>query len=305
MESRKTVKKYWLIVILNLMQIVPIQTVHATIGISTRFIDVVLEYVEVGQIYNLRQLRNVPYTVKNRSSVPMDIEIEVMIPSKDELKPNFEAIPDPTWIQIIPKKIRAEANSTVFADLILQIPDDRAYVGKHYQAKIRAYSVNTGQFSVATQGFLRFSTGPGPETLKEEKKRTAMTTLDFDITPSDLLVEGVEPGKSFNVKKENRKKLKITNRADTPLKLKFSSVGVNKSQISDAYEPAPNPSWLKLKQTEYTIPANTIIDIDLIIEIPKEEIHYGKKYAFQIKTDISVGIELEYYNRLYVRVKDK
>lgn len=280
---------------------------QAGIGISTRFVDVVLENIEVGKIYNLRQLRNIPYTVKNRGSAAMEIAVEVVIPTKKEISNGYEGVVDPTWVRIVPNRIRVEAGAVGFAEMIIQVPDDQRYVGRHFQAKVIAKSVDTGMYVVQTESRLRFSTGSGPESLKEERKKMAMMSLDFDVTPDTLFLDGVKIGVKYDVKKETKKTVKVTNRAETPLKMKFTSVPYDSARfpIQGEYEPAPDPSWLKFKQPMKEFDPETIESLEPILEIPKDEIHYGKRYVFLVKTDIVMGVDLEVFNKIYVKLEEK
>ena len=108
---------------------------EAVIGLSTRFVDVTLEYIEVGKSYNLRQLKNVPYTVKNKGDGPIDIKVDVLIPKKDELVAGYEPVPDPTWIQIVPNKFNVPGGQTAYAEMILQVVADSRTVAVHFDPK--------------------------------------------------------------------------------------------------------------------------------------------------------------------------
>lgn len=298
-------KRFFLLTFLSLILFTFVPAVYATIGLSTRFVDVTLENVQVGVVYNLRQLRQMPYVIRNRSDIPVEVEIIVRPPTAGELTLGYEALPDPSWIKMVPNRLRIDANKDGFAEIVLQVPDDKNYVGRHYQAIFRAYTLKTGLFSASVESRFRFSTGPGPESLLKEAKEKAMMSLDFDITPPEFFVDGVEPGIKLNLKKDYQRTIKVTNRAETPLNLKFNSVNWDHYPLPAGYEPTPDPSWLVFKSTVAKIPSDTIVSLEPIIQIPKEEQHYGKKYAFLVKTDIVLGVDLEVYNRIYVRVKEK
>lgn len=281
-------------------------SVSAIVGISTRFVDVTIERLEIGKSYNIRKLRNVPYAVKNRGNTDMEIKVEVTVPKSNELVKGYEAIPDPTWIQIMPNKFNVPADQMGYAEMIIQIPNDPKYAGKHYQAKIIAKTVNVGLFAAGTESRLRFSVGPGPETLEKEEKEKTMMTLDFDITPSEMYVSDLEPGKTYNINKLAQKKLKITNRAETPIKMRFNSIKwLSSLDISGDYVPAPDPLWLTFSPSEKTMKGERIETIDPMIKIPASDEYRGKKYAFLLKVDLIMGVELEVYSKIYVTIKEK
>lgn len=281
-------------------------TAHSEVGISTRFVDVIIEYMQVGKAYNLRELKAVPYSVKNRSSAAMSINVEVSIPKKEELVKEYEPVPDPAWVTIVPNRFRVEPGQTGYAQVILQVPDDPKYIGRHFQAKVSANTAdNPYMIAAGVESRLRFSTGPGPDTLRQQKQKQAMMTLDFDVTPQTLYADGLEIGKTTDFKKEKRRPIKVTNRSDTTLKLNFVSTSWDKSFPLGDYEPAPDPDWLKFDPVELESQGDSISSAYPIITIPNDEKYYGKKYAFLIRTELKMGVELEYFNRIYIKVKAK
>ncbi len=285
---------------------------HALIGLSTRFVDVTLEYLEVGRAYNLRQLRNIPYTVRNRGDADVPVKVDVVIPKKDEVSDGYEAIPDPNWIQLLPNRFTILAGQTAYAEMIIQVPNKPEYIGKHYQAKIFAHSDNPGLFSVGTQSRLRFSTGPGPETLKGEAIAKEMTTMDFDVTPQEIYAE-VEPGQTINLSQIIQRKLKVTNRGEKPFKMKFKSVAwVSTLSNPQDYVPAPEKSWLTFSPEEAVIKGDRVVSVDPIIKIPAGDENRGKKLMFLMKADIYLmkeknwyPFDLEVYTKVFVTVKNK
>lgn len=300
----KLIAKLMIVLILSCSS--ALETAQAAIGLSTRFVDVTLEYVPVGRPLNLRRLRNIPYTVKNTGSAPINVKVDVTLPKKDQIREGYEAIPDPTWIQIVPNIFTIPAGQTAYAEMVIQIPEKPEFTGKHYQSTIWAHTQNGGLFAAGTESNFKFSTGPGPETLKEEAKEKVMMTLDFDITPAEIYVSGVEPGKKVNLNSLIQKKLKVANRAATPIHLKFKSVPWSNQVILPAgYESAPDPSWLSLKPNDEIIKEDRIATIDPILTIPPGDEHRGKRYAFLVKADIVLGIDVDMFTKVLVTVNSK
>jgi len=283
-----------------------LETAHAIIGISTRFVDVTLEFVPVGRPVNLRKLRNIPYTVRNRGDAAMEVKVEPGIPPKDQLMEGYEAIPDPTWIQVIPDRFTIPPGQTAYAEIVIQIPDKPEFTGKHYQSKIWAHSLNKGLYSAGAESRLRFSSGPGPETLRQEAKDKAMLTMDFDITPPALYAAGVEPGQRYKVNDLVQKKLKVSNRAETPIRLRFKSVPWASDVLMPAgYEAAPDPSWLTFDPDDEVVKGERIETIDPVLTVPPGDEHRGKRYAFLIKTDIVMGVDIDMYTQVLVTINAK
>src|SRR5206468_4099995 len=102
---------------------------EAIVGISTKFVDVTIEYVQVGKTYNLRELRRVPYAVTNKGTSPIDIAVDILAPKKEELVESYQALPDASWIRIVPNKFRIEPGQTGYAEMILAVPNDPQYTG--------------------------------------------------------------------------------------------------------------------------------------------------------------------------------
>ena len=78
---------------------------RAKVGLSSQFINVVLENLKPGRNYNLRELKGIPYTVKNRGDGPVEVVLETVRPEAKEMAAPYEAIPDPSWIELNPSKV--------------------------------------------------------------------------------------------------------------------------------------------------------------------------------------------------------
>src|SRR4051812_12149560 len=156
------------------------QPSYAGYQVGTKFADVIMEYVQPGKVYNLRTMRNLPYRINNHSDQPVDLSVQVQIPLAKDLKPGYEAIPDPSWVRLVPDHFKLAIGEEGLADVILQVPDDERYRGHHYQAHILCQSnespLATGHtglvFGVTLQSRLRFSVASaGPEQVREMKKK--------------------------------------------------------------------------------------------------------------------------------------
>lgn len=279
------------------------RAVFATVGLTSRFADVVLENTKVGQVYNLRKEFNVPYTLKNHSESPTAVALEIVIPEQPELSPNYEAIPDPAWLKIVPNQATIPGNGSTFAEIILQVPDDPKYVGRHYQAAIWSHTSGEGLIGAGVKSRLRFSTGPGPDTLKAEKARKAMMTLDFDMLPQTLYVNDVEVGSAFDVREKTGKSIKVTNRAETPVGFTFASVPWDGRYQLEGFEPAPDPKWLTVEPGTLTLEGLMIKPLKMTLNIPDDKKQAGKKYAFLVKAQLTLGVEIEVVSRVFVTVK--
>ncbi len=277
----------------------------AKIGLGSKFGEVVVENVELGATYNLRELRQVPFIITNTGDATTEVVIEITIPKKDGLKEGYEAIPDPTWVKVIPDRMTIDPKKNGFCDIILSVPNDPKYAGRHYQANIWAHTGQKYQLGVGVMGRLRFSTGPGPESLKAEKIKKYMMTLDFQMTPEDIYVNDVPQGKKMDVKESTGKAIKVANFADNKLSLRLMPKSWDERfKLPEGYEPAPDPSWVTFAEEKVTVEGSAIGQGKLFITVPPDPAHKGKKYAFLVQAGVVDGMDLEVYTRVFVSVKE-
>ncbi|MFH2070951.1 MAG: hypothetical protein ABIJ11_07110 [Elusimicrobiota bacterium] len=293
--------------ILFIVFVLPIlrEDVSARIGLRSRFTEAIIENLETGRSYNIRELGRTPYTVINAGDAELEIETIVEVPGEGAIMQGYEPVPDTAWIKVVPDKFRIGPQEEMPADVIITIPPDEHFANRHYQAMIWSKSAGVGMFGVGVRSRLRFSTGKAPETFQKEKEKRGLITVNLDITPPTIYVSDVVPGEKYDIKKHSKESLKITNRTDSALKIKLKCVQPPASGLTAGYEPAQDTGWLKLKPESFTIRANTIREIKMILKIPDEEKHRNKKYVFLIKGEVHAKEQLpvELYSRVYVATK--
>ncbi|OGS56027.1 MAG: hypothetical protein A3J79_11315 [Elusimicrobia bacterium RIFOXYB2_FULL_62_6] len=274
---------------------------QAKVGVGSKFADAVLENLAPGLSYNIRELRGIPYTINNVGDADQDVGVEVVRPAAGELQPGYEPIPDPNWIKLTPNQLRIPRGGTAFSDIIITIPDDPKLQGRHFQAAIWAHTVNTGLLGAGVKSRIRLSIGPGPDSLAAEKKRKAMVSLNFDVWPQALYVNEAEAGQRYDVKKLEKKSVKITNRGDQRLEVLVKAVPwTNINALPEGYE-AGDPAWLKFKPEMLKIKPDRVKDVKVILDIPAEQ--KGKKLAFLFYLTLPSGTEISTVNRVLVEVK--
>jgi len=293
------------ILLMTLTGLMSFQSPSWALGLAARFGEVVVENAEVGKTYNLRETLKIPFGIENRSTSEVEVVVEFEAPIPTSLKKGYSAIPDPTWLKAIPATLRIGPKSQGFFDLLLSIPNDEKLNGHHYQAIVKARTINTGLMAVAVENSLRFSIGPGPESLKEEKRQKAMARLDFDVSPKTIYVPGVPVGESFDVKKVQNKVIRIANYAVDPLPFKLTMDEWNvKLYKPEGYEPIPDPSWIKFKTSEQKIEPEQIGTFQFVIQIPNKPEYKGKNYAALIRTGLSTGFWLDAPVTLFISTKE-
>ena len=274
---------------------------QAKVGVGSKFADAVLENLTPGLSYNIRELRGIPYTINNVGDAEQEVGVEVVRPAQGELQPGYEPIPDPNWIKLTPSQHRIPRGGMAFSDIIITIPDDPKLQGRHFQAAIWAHTVNTGLLGAGVKSRIRLSVGPGPDSLAAEKRRKAMVTLNFDVWPQALYVNEAAAGGRYDVKKREKKSVKITNRGEERLEVLVKSVPwLNVNALPEGYE-AGDPAWLKFKPESLKIKPDRVKEVKVILDIPAEQ--KGKKLAFLYYLTLPGGTEISTVNRVLVEVK--
>lgn len=271
----------------------------AKVGLSSQFINVVLEGLKPGRSYNLRELKGIPYTVKNRGDSPVEVVLEVIPPDAKEMTPPYEAIPDPGWITLSPSRAILGAGEPAFSDLTIKVPEDPKYVGRHFHGVIWAHTLNTGFMAAGVKSNVRFSIGKGPETLVEEERQKQMVELNYELWPSALYVLQAKPG-SYDVKKQEKKSLKLTNRDDKELVLTVKAAPWSGSK-PEGYETPEDVSWAKFVPDTVTVDGESLKDIKLMLDVPEKL--KGKKVAFLVQLALPIGTVVNMSNRVYVQIE--
>jgi hypothetical protein len=274
---------------------------QAKIGVGTQFTDAVMENLEPGQSYNVRELRGLPYSVRNAGDVDQDVKIEVSAPARKDLKPEYEPIPDPTWVQLLPDQHRLPPGGTAFSDILISIPDDPRLAGRHFQAEVLTHTVGEGMFGTGVKSRIRFSVGPGPQSLAQEKKRKAMVSLNYDLWPGALYVTEATAGAPYDVKKREKKSFKITNRSEESFELVLKAVPWDKRfPPPEGFEPVAIPQGLTLKPERVRLKPNRVEEIKVVLNLPEET--RGRNLVFLIQAALPVGTVVSSAHRVHVTV---
>lgn len=280
-------------------------------SVGTKFADVIMEHVQPGKVYNLRTMRNLPYRVENRSNGEVELVVEPEIPSKDQLKPGYEAIPDPSWVKLVPRRLKLAAGEEGLVDVILQVPEGQDYVGHHFQAHITATTpepppgdVTALSFGIALSSRLRFSVGTaGPEEIRRLQKKGIYQMLNFTLEPDVQYVPGyIDIGKSIDLS-EKGVRLSLINRSPQNLNFKLMSVHAPGGMgAANGYE-IGDPKWLKVDSETLKVPGDSIKSTGLHVQLPNDPALRGRRFMLVVQAGL-VGrdIPVEVYSRVYISV---
>lgn len=276
---------------------------QAKLSLAVRFPDVEMENVAPGSVINLRQKGGVPYVVINGSDHAVDVDItsERPDPKGATLKPGYEPVADPEWLQIVPNRFKMGPGDIASAELILSVPNDPSLIGRHFQIDIRSATDGPETIAIAVKSYLNFTVGAlGPENAKKDKRRTVLGKLDLDLTPSSVRLENVPLGKTVDVKELKNVVFKVTNRGADPVKLKLTSVRPNNSQKEEGWA-LPDPTWMSISPSTLKIKPDQIKGTRVALTIPDVPENRGKKFMFLIESEMDgMNFPLGFYSRLFV-----
>lgn len=281
-------------------------------GIAAKFADVVLASLEPGGVYNLRALRGLTFTVMNNYEAIRDFEVLALPPLPEELVKGYEPIPDPSWVRIVPNPFRLAHREDVRCSIIISIPEDEQYRGRHFQVVLLA-TVKPDPFTKGVAILsqvryrLRFSVGTeAPEDIENREKKEKFLALNFRLEPESLYIRNVEVGKRIELGKKGIPALKVLNLGPETVILQIRSVPCEaRFGITGGYEPTPNADFLKSTKDAIKVKSSQIKNVPLVLEIPDEPEYRGKKYAFIVMAELrDTEVPLEIYSRVYVEIKE-
>jgi len=298
MNAEKTRQRFAALAVAALLTAV---AAHARIGLSSQFVNIVLEGLKVGKNYNLLELRGIPYTIKNRGDAPVSVIVEAERPEKGMLMPGYEPIPDSSWIEVSPNEVTINPGESAFAALTIKIPEGKEYIGRHYHGLIFAHTkaARGAFFSAGVRSNIRFSTGKGPETLAEEERYRAMVELNYDMWPSALYVRKATVGKYDAAKTENKTFL-FTNRDENPIELTINPAPWGKRRLNPGYEKLNDLSWIRFEPSLIKVDPLSLKKVHLKMDIPKE--YAGRKFAFTAILQLPIGTIVNNSHRIFVEV---
>jgi len=277
-----------------LLALAAVSPARAVIGLASRFGDVILEGVQPGRTYSLREAARVPLGVENRGDAETEVIIEFSKPREGNNSKDYESIPDPSWLKAVPDRLTLAPHSVGFFDLLLTVPDDPKLLKRHFQVQVRARSGGTGMLGVAVENRVRFSVGPGPESVAAEKKKKAMQRLDFDVTPRELYLVDVPVGKAWDARKEAKKSIRVANYAPDPLTVLMTSEAWDERvPLPEGYAKIPDPSWIRMKTSTISVGTDEIVQASVVVQIPDKPENRGKRWASMIRTGLTTGFWLD------------
>ncbi len=278
-------------------------------GLSTQLGEVVIENLQIGQTYNLRHLANLSLSVTNTSDYDVDLRMDVQLPDSSELKKGAEPAPDTSWVELSQNIFKLGPHEKASSDIILSIPDDKQYLGKKYQVTIWSHTLGGSgggmflAYGLKTRVIFtidKIRAGPS------EAVTASDASVNFTLKPGEIFLDDVELGKIYDVEEMSGLVLMITNTSGREQSFSLQSRTVENSlaTLTEEYEDAPDASYLKFSENEFSLPPEGTKSIKIFLEFPPRVEYSGKRYMFVIHAYVAdEKVTTGVYSRLYASIK--
>ena len=275
-------------------------------GISTSFTEVVVRNLNIGKNYAIGQKVGRQLRVRNRGENPIELKMEVSVPSKSELKEGYEPIPHASWIELEKDYFSVEPSENAVTDVIVTIPSDKKYLGKKYQAYIWSHTVGKGKLPIALglkSRLLLEISGKEMDLSEEFGGR-----FDFAVFPDEMALENVKLGVACDINKAFAKVLKVKNCSRYAHVYEIRSISLKKAGIGieNGYEDCPEPDFLTFDKSKIGLKGRKKTRVKMYLNFPEKEEYTGKKYIFVIRIRLlEEEFLLNRYLKLYVTTAEE
>jgi len=278
-------------------------------GLRTQLGEVVIENLQIGQTYNLKELANLRLIVTNTSDYSVDLRMDILLPDSSELRQGAEPLPDTSWVSLSQSAFELDPNEKATSDITISIPDHDQYLGKKYQVTIWSHTLGgkgTGMFlAFGLKSRIIFTTDT-VKAAKSEVVTASDASVNFTLKPEEIFLDSVELGKIYDVEKRTGLVLKIANpsKHERTFKLQSLTVANSVATLTKGYQDTPDASYLTFSKTEFVVPPEGTKTIKMYVEFPVEKGYGGKKYMFVIHA-LTLGekVTTGVYSRLYASIK--
>jgi hypothetical protein len=274
------------------------------IGLRTKFGQVRVRGLKIGQTYSLNSLLSLPLRLVNSGDRPEVLRIDVM-PVKSAAVPGYEPIPDSSWVKLEKQDFTVAPGHEAVTDIIVSIPNDAKLLGRRFEIHIWSRTTTEkDMYNVGVESQLLLEISSVPPTEDELKKKFVerkLANLDFTLYPVEGVAEDVPLGRELDLKKERKLSIKLVNPNDARLNFKIRSVPRWESLLTlpGGFEDPASFNWVRPATDTVLMEGNSIRDTALLINIPDDERYRGKSYMFPIEVEV---LEQEIPSRIYYKL---
>jgi hypothetical protein len=278
-------------------------------GLGTSLGEVVVENLQVGQTYSLKQLANVRLNVANNSDDSVILRMDVLSPDSTELRKGSSKIPDIAWLKLSQNTFALGPNQIALSDITISIPDDNRYLGKKYQVTIWSHTIPGAGGGMALGLGLKsrviFTTDSTRVSAKEIVK-SSDASVELALNPEKMFLDEVELGPVYEPGAKNGSVLTVTNHSGREQRLHLRSLAVGNSAavLTEGYEDTPDASFLRLSESEFVLPPYGTKEVRVNLDVSRRAEYCGKRlmfviHAYVVGEKVSAGV----YSRVYASIK--
>jgi hypothetical protein len=278
-------------------------------GLSTPLGEVVIENLQVGQTYRLKDLANLTMQVANNSDQSVELQMDIVAPSESELKQAASPIPSVTWLTLGEQLFSIDPGGLAATDIYLTVPDDDAYLGGKYQVMIWSHTIaRPGQGMTLAYGLKSRIIFTVDTVRADEATEWSGTGADagFSMGPSEIQLVDVSTGDVWDVAEQAGVVLTVTNPGTDTRTFHLSSFDPADSDagLVNGFEPTPDPSYLSFSENEFTLQPGAEKTVRLFVNIPNGANHSGRNYLFMIKAETgNENVTGGVWSRVYASLK--
>ncbi len=303
-------KKNFSLFLLICLSAYPLNRPLWAIGVKTLTGRIHVENVPIGSTITLQNISGKVYRVVNTSEEPMEYTVTLGPPgSGDEIR-DFEPLPNFEWVKLARTNFFLAPGQEALVDIIFSFPDDPLLLGKKFVCFVTSGNVprspgSTGM-GISMRVKSKFTMIMASDRLTPEQREKAegiRQRLDFQLTPSILNVENFPKGQGLDLKKFNKKTLKIINPNDEAFEMTMTPIAPSEALMKPKEGFVEGrPEWIQIKDRRVTIDSNIIYEIPITMDIPKSS--EPKSYMFVIKVTLEgFDVPVNSYGRIYVVTK--
>lgn len=286
-----------------------VATTAQAAGLRASLGEVVIENLQVGQTYSLKQLANLRLTVTNNSDDSVALRMDILSPDSSQLKKGSSPIPDILWLRLSPDTFVLGPNEIALSDITLSIPDENRYLGKKYQVTIWSHTVALAgramSLGLGLESRIIFTTdtvrAPANEIVKSSD-----ASVELALKPANLFLDDVELETVYDPEARRGSVLTVSNQSgqEQRLRLRSLTVGNSVATLTKGYEDAPDASYLRFSEDEFVIPPFGTKEVRVYLDFSRRTEYCDRRFMFVIHAyvvgkTISAGV----YSRVYASVK--
>ncbi len=102
----------------------------------TTFVDVQVVDVPLGVPHEIHEDKSSGLVLNNLSDQEMEVDVQILAPTSDQLRGNAEPIPETRWITVDPARFLLPAHASATSRMTLLVPRERRYRKRLYQAMV-------------------------------------------------------------------------------------------------------------------------------------------------------------------------